>query len=296
MNRRYLLALIAIVACVTFSTGALADGITPIGSTPAPSNGSIIDVTRITQQGTNFVRRDIMIDTNVVADPQAAADQVAGTEGQTSPTCFATPDQSEVVAQYCLNSWSWPAGTMPVKVKYNPVDPGGASVPSALGPIQNAIQQWSSVTPNFTYLFDGTTTAGPTACDSDSNADGINTIAWVDGINGVKGILAQTCTVRNPDGALVEFDMQINSNIPWSIGDPTPPNTYDLYSNVLHEMGHGAGLAHSQYPNAVMYASLNSATEKRSLTPDDMDALDAKYGSIPAAGPYRVVAPGIIRD
>ncbi|HKS92494.1 MAG TPA: matrixin family metalloprotease [Tepidiformaceae bacterium] len=294
MNRRYLLALIAIIACVAFSTGALADSITPVGAPTGTSNGSIVDVTRYSLQGSNVVRRDIMVDTRIAADPQAAADQVAGTANDT-PTCVATADQGQAVAQYCLNSWTWPAGAMPVRVKYNPVDPGGVDVPSALGPIQNAIQQWSSVTPNFTYLYDGTTTARPTACDSQSDADGINTIAWVDGINGVKGILAQTCTVRDTSGALVEFDMQINSNIPWSIADPTPIHSYDLYSNILHEMGHGAGLAHSQYANAVMYASLNSATEKRTLTADDTAALLAKYGGA-QAGAYRAVAPDIGRD
>jgi hypothetical protein len=305
MNRRLLLVLIALCTCISLTSGALAEGITPIGQ-PAPGgNGNIVEVTRYTWLGTNIVRHDILIDTAIAGDPQTAANYVTGPEPQASLNCQATSDQPEVVAQFCLNSWSWPESAMPVRVKYNPVDPAGLDVPSAIGPIQNAIEQWSSVTPNFSYVFDGTTTARPTACDTDASVDGINTIAWVDGIAGVKGILAQTCTVRTPEGALQGFDMEISSNIPWSIDTPTPPKTYDLYSNMLHEMGHGAGLAQSQYSSAVMYSSLNSATEKRTLTPDDIAALEAKYGDSTQEGnpvvvgphdAYKLNVPGIIHD
>jgi hypothetical protein len=297
MMRRWLIPVLAAVMCLAFMQGAAADGITPVGSQDSGASGAVVDIVRITPAGENVLRRDILVDTTQVEDPEAAADQVAGVpESQAGPNCQSTPQQDEVVAEYCLNVWAWPSTAMPVRVKYNPDDPGGAAVPSAIEPIQNAIEQWSSVTQNFKYLFDGTTTARPTACDDQSNADGINTIAWVDGIGGVNGILAQTCTVRQPDGALVEFDMQLNANMAWSIDTPTPSQTYDLYSNILHEMGHGAGIAHSQYPSAVMFQSLNPATEKRTLTPDDEAALKAKYDAPAQSGVYHLVAGGLSRE
>jgi hypothetical protein len=237
-----------------------------------------------------------MVDTTLAGDAEVAADQLVAPESQTAPTCVSTPQSADVVAEYCLNDWSWPTTDMPVRVKYNPTDPGGADVPSAIDPIQNSIQQWSSVTPNFSYLFDGTTTARPTACEDQSNADGINTIGWVDGIGGVNGILAQTCTVRTPEGVLVEFDMELNAKMAFSIDTPTPPRSYDLYSNMLHEMGHGAGIAHSQYVGAVMFQSLDLATEKRQLTADDIDALKAKYEAAGASDAYHVIIPDLARD
>lgn len=296
MNRRLLLALVTIVSCFGLSSGALAGGITPIGDLPSTPTGPIVEVTRFTRQGDNVLRRDILIDTSIAGDPQAVADQLTQNEAPAPVTCATTPTQSEVVAQYCLNSWSWPESSMPVHVKYNPLGPDGTTVPSALGPIENAIQQWSSVTSNFKYVYDGATSRRPTTCESESNADGVNTIAWVDGIGGTYGILAQTCTVTNPAGALVEFDLEINTNVPWSIDNPTPPGKYDLYSNMLHELGHGAGIAHSQYASAVMWSSLNTATEKRTLTADDIAALQAKYGGALQSGQYRVNVPGLIHD
>jgi hypothetical protein len=293
--RRFVIALSAALLGLTFATGALADGITPVG-TPPPAPGSIVDVVRYTAAGGHIVRHDIMVDTSIVADPEFAADQVVGAAAQTSPTCASTPQPQGAVAEYCLNSWSWPAAAMPIRVKYNPVDPGGSDVVSIVAPLQAAIDAWSAVTPNFSYLFDGVTTARPTACEDESNADGINAVAWVDGIGGVNGILAQTCTVRTPDGALVEFDLEINAKMAWSVDTPTPPKTYDLYSNLLHELGHGAGLAHSQYPSAVMFQSLNAATEKRALTPDDIAGLEAKYNASGQGGAYHVIIPGLIRD
>lgn len=301
MNRPLLLLLIALFACIAFSSGALADGITPIGSKPSASGG-IIEIQRETWLGPDILHRDIVIDTRIVPDPVAAANRLSGTENQASLNCQSTPNQPEaVVAQYCLNAWSWSPSAMPVHVSYNPTDPGGVAVPSAVGPIENAVQQWSSVTPNFQYVYDGSTTLRPTACGSEANADGVNTIAWVDGIDNSPGILAQTCTVRTADGHLLEFDMQINSQIPWSIDDPTPPGMYDLYSNVLHELGHGAGIAHSQYASSDMWSSLASATEKRTLTPDDAAALLANYRAalqVPLAShnAFRVMVPGIMHD
>lgn len=294
MRRLLFWTVLAVIALST-ATGALADGVTPIGS-PSPAAGAVIDIVRYTAAGEFIVRHDILVDTSIAPDPDAAADQVVASQADTSVTCVDTSDPADAVAQYCLNSWAWPASAMPIRIRYNPEAPAGQTVVSAIGPIQNAVEQWSSVTPNFTYLFDGTTTARPTLCDDNSNIDGLNTVAWVAQIGDTPGILGQTCTARTPDGALAEFDMQISTQVPWSIDQPTPHRTYDLYSNLLHEFGHGAGIAHSQSPNAVMYFSLNTATEKRQLRPDDIAALQAKYGTPAQSGAYRVTIPGLIRD
>ncbi|OWM85825.1 hypothetical protein CDL15_Pgr012075 [Punica granatum] len=64
----------------------------------------------------------------------------------------------------------------------------------------------------------------------------------------------------------------------WSISTPTTDQT-DLESVTLHEIGHTLGLAHSQDPDAVMYAYINTGVIKRQLQQDDINGIQALYPS-----------------
>ena len=46
-------------------------------------------------------------------------------------------------------------------------------------------------------------------------------------------------------GAILEADIFFNTAFPWSVASQGRPNTYDLESIALHEIGHLHGLAHS---------------------------------------------------
>ena len=61
-----------------------------------------------------------------------------------------------------------------------------------------------------------------------------------------------------------------------------------LYNVALHEIGHLLGLAHSQDPNAIMYAYYGE--DRDDLRPDDIAGIQSLYGS-PSTAPV-AIAPG----
>lgn len=73
-------------------------------------------------------------------------------------------------------------------------------------------------------------------------------------------------------------DLHFDTGRIW-VDDPNAiANTgrYDIYSVVLHEIGHTLGLGHSSVPGSVMAASYAGA--RRTLTPDDIAGIQAIYG------------------
>lgn len=69
--------------------------------------------------------------------------------------------------------------------------------------------------------------------------------------------------------------LHYNGEQNWS----TNPNMRqtDLETVAVHEIGHLLGLAHSNDPNAVMYADIDQGTIKRELTQDDIDGIHTLY-------------------
>lgn len=89
------------------------------------------------------------------------------------------------------------------------------------------------------------------------------------------GDILGTCTTEQRDGkpylSLVNLDTTEN----WSLRLPSPANTLDLFSTILHELGHHLGLGHSTQSNAVMYAYYNGL---RNLSVDDVNGIQSLYG------------------
>ncbi len=194
--------------------------------------------------------------------------------------------ETTVSAQYFVNAHRWDAGAMPVSVRYNsagqPADYGLAQV------LQQSLGAWNAVSPtSFSFSWAGSGTGPVGACGDTINLDGQNTVKF-ETLPGV--VLGQTCTVWNsnqgPNAKLVEFDMQLDDDAyTWSSAATTPAGKYDIYSTVLHELGHAAGLGHSAESSAVMFATIGGGVQRRALTADDTAGLQAAYPGAGAATP-----------
>lgn len=71
-------------------------------------------------------------------------------------------------------------------------------------------------------------------------------------------------------------DMFIDDAEPWTIGGG---GDFDLIMTAIHEIGHGIGLDHSEYKEAIMYPYAGFAT---GLAEDDIQAVQELYGPPPA--------------
>ncbi|MEO9256641.1 MAG: matrixin family metalloprotease [Tepidiformaceae bacterium] len=203
-----------------------------------------------------------------------------------SPTgSVSVQEASSVVAAFVTNPHNWGSASGPVRVEYN-----GAGAPSEAGDvsavIQNAIATWDAIPlTTFSFTYGGTTTATAGSCADQINVDGENTITFAP-LEGL--VLAVTCTISPTSGPttnLVEFDMQISNDAGlWSSLSATPATMFDLPSAVLHELGHAAGLGHSDSLGAVMSPVLDPGEQRRTLTDDDIAGLRAAYPSTTARG------------
>jgi hypothetical protein len=237
---------------------------------------TVVEEVRQVRTVDGLVEKHVLIDASATDDPAALADEVTGIAQQ----------PGGVTAQFATNPWKWDAGTLPVWVHYNPALE--APLPSLAGPLANAVQQWSSVSPTtFAFALGADTTATTGTCDLDGrrpdpHPDGLNTVRYVTSLK--TGVLGQTCSYQPDDNPTIdtEFDMEMNWTVNWNGDASVGPGQYDIYSTILHEMGHAAGLAHSSDKASVMYFSLASATMKRQLTEDDVNGLEAQY---PLDGP-----------
>lgn len=169
-------------------------------------------------------------------------------------------------------------------------DIGGAAEFQA---VRNAFGTWAGVV-NFTFT-EVAANAGPDiligwrpANDPDHSMVG--------------GILAHAdfppgCSViTNGLPKPVHFD---DSEHTWNIG--AAPNTFDVETVALHELGHILGLAHSNVNGSVMFPSVSSNFTKRALTQDDIDGVRSLYpgcgtpltpiGPITAITPITLISP-----
>lgn len=92
-------------------------------------------------------------------------------------------------------------------------------------------------------------------------------------------LLAMTYTWFLDSGEIIGFDLVVNvANHEWDHdGDP---NANDLHNTLTHELGHAAGLGHSEVPEASMYSTtFPGELQKRVLHEDDEEALANLYGT-----------------
>lgn len=213
------------------------------------------------------------------------------------------PDEDvpgNVSAQYVVNNHKWAAGSMPIPVAYNaagePTGIDGAQI------VKDSIDKWTAVSPaTFSFSWAGASTGGTGACGDVVQRDTVNTVRFVDDLQ--PGVLGRTCTVWPAAGGanapLAEFDMELSSEVNWSTAATTPPGHYDLWSTILHELGHAAGLGHTKDYSGVMWATLKAAQQKRDLTTDDREGIFAAYPGAPptpTASPTALPTPDFQRN
>jgi len=90
--------------------------------------------------------------------------------------------------------------------------------------------------------------------------------------------IALTTTTFDPDsGELLDADIELNAdNYLLSVSDEAVD--FDLLSVLTHEVGHFLGMAHSDLPEATMFAIYEGGTtELRSLEPDDIAGICERY-------------------
>jgi len=109
-----------------------------------------------------------------------------------------------------------------------------------------------------------------------------NIIGIVDGPwphAGAENTLALSTLMFSADtGEIVNVDVEIQSNIDWSVTAVPKADGYDLDAAMTHEMGHFLGLAHTGQPDAAMYASYTpGSASQRALSLDDQRAICAVY-------------------
>lgn len=90
-------------------------------------------------------------------------------------------------------------------------------------------------------------------------------------------VLAHTFYPAPPNAEPLAGDLHLDDDESWKIG-----NDIDLYSVVLHELGHALGLGHSDKAGSVMYAYYQRLS---TLTDEDTNAARELYASREAAPP-----------
>jgi hypothetical protein len=149
--------------------------------------------------------------------------------------------------------------------------------------IKKTFQAWSDVPcPNGKVASMTFQEVEPIACKKsqyNKEAPNVNVVLFQDDdwkYRGIDGTLAKTSVTYNDEtGEIYDADIEVNTaNNTVTITDDPAKVQYDLQAIMTHEVGHFIGVAHSDDPSAVMFASYSpGSTSQRTLTPDDVDAV-----------------------
>ncbi|XP_031287420.1 metalloendoproteinase 2-MMP [Pistacia vera] len=136
----------------------------------------------------------------------------------------------------------------------------------------NAFGKWSQVIPMTFNLSDDYTSADiKIGFFSGDHGDG-------EPFDGVLGTLAHAFS---PPSGRFHLDSAENWVISSDITTSTLSSAVDLESVAVHEIGHLLGLGHSSVEDAIMYPTISSGTRKVELAGDDVEGIQALYGSNP---------------
>ncbi|XP_021842783.2 metalloendoproteinase 5-MMP-like [Spinacia oleracea] len=164
---------------------------------------------------------------------------------------------------YVLGNTTWPSSkyNLTYKIQINASVTGTQNMRSI---VEESLRKWAQYSP-FTFLevTDGSQTDLIFEVSQD-RGDGTP-------FDGHGGLLALS---SYPTGGWSHYDPSES----WTSDDPRP-DQMDLYSVVLHEIGHLLGVDHTSVQSAVMFPIINAGQKKRDLQPDDIQGIEALYHS-----------------
>ncbi|KAI3784767.1 hypothetical protein L1987_43872 [Smallanthus sonchifolius] len=130
-------------------------------------------------------------------------------------------------------------------------------------PVVSAFNRWASGTRYFTF----------SRANSFTTAD--LKISWERGDHGDGLPFPPRTTILAHAFAPTDGRFHYNADQNWFIG--ARPNSIDVETVALHEIGHLLGLDHSQFQNAIMWSSIPVGAVK-GLNSDDIQGIRALYG------------------
>jgi hypothetical protein len=156
--------------------------------------------------------------------------------------------------------------TMPIGYRADPTNGAGLDEESTVAAIVGASGAWTELDGvAVDFRFRGT------AAGLHGGYDNQNVVYFVDQWTGSSDLLALTSTWSDEAGAIVDFDMAVNTqDHTWALdGDPA---CVDLQNALAHEFGHALGLGHDEQDlDATMYPSAEAGeVSKRDLSPADI--------------------------
>lgn len=143
-------------------------------------------------------------------------------------------------------------------------------LPEIRAAFAGAFQRWSAAIPvNFTEAEEYSAADIRIGWYSGDHGDG-------EAFDGVLGVLAHAFSPENG-----RFHLDAAER--WAVDFTAEKSkvAIDLESVATHEIGHVLGLAHSSVKEAIMYPSLSPRTKKVELRMDDVEGIQALYGSNP---------------
>lgn len=160
---------------------------------------------------------------------------------------------------------------------YNPIgQPAGID---GVAELMSAEATWTSVsTSRFAFFYGGTTGRCPSLvqeCPGLQVFDAFNDVAFVSLSGPCNAVFGCTLGVTYFDNTNQEADTALNSKIAWNDGCVDVTGQIDAQTVILHEIGHTAGLGHSDVSGAVMEAIYQGF--RCSLSQDDIDGITSLY-------------------
>ncbi|MHC4242744.1 MAG: matrixin family metalloprotease [Planctomycetota bacterium] len=184
----------------------------------------------------------------------------------------APTEGGEVEQCYIYEGYKW-FGASPVVPYYINQNTSDCSGEGAA--VQRGADTWNDVGADFTFQYYG-------SCSSTSQGmNGTNCIMW----GTTSGSLATAYRwFWVPSNEIFECDIVFHDGHTWSTDPDTPFGEYDVESVALHELGHWLNLADLYDPadsDKVMYGSMGSGEEIRTLHSCDIEGICYIYGGCP---------------
>lgn len=200
----------------------------------------------------------IIIAVTITLGMQACARKITPQE---SCNFVMNPDQQRV-------SWK---GRLPVKLFLH------SSVPSdAYASIDRAVNEYNATLGGGREIFK--IVARGAEGDMDPRKDGTSMIYWFKTWDADRPTEQARTTIYWSGVQIFEADIRINAKNFTLNTDPTTVfSTLDLESLLVHELGHGLGLAHNASAGSVMNFSLNDGQDRRKLSAGDLSSLHCEY-------------------